>query len=685
MLVLAVTLPFVASAMTPVFTEYPIPTADSGPASIVAGPDGNLWFTESRVGKIGKYNPTTGAFTEYPLPADTNNQVASPTSIIAGPDGNLWFVDGVGESVDKMSTSGNVTIYPIGNQFVLPIGLVFGPDGNLWFNSYEGAYSVGVMDTSGTVLHAYVQNTVNRGAEGMALGPDGKIWFVEQALNKVVRVDAASGSFTEYSIPGGTFPTDATAGPDGNVWFAEDGGSAVGKVNTATGAITLYPTPSGHSPVYVATGPDNNIWFGDTYEGVGTINTATGAITEYATPSQSTGGAFDITIGPDNNLWYTVDNNANAIGKMNTQTQASPSPTPSATPTPSPTPTPSATPTATPTPTQTPVDAPTSTPIPSTTPTVIPTPTPTPDTSKKIGICHVTGSTTNPYVYIEVSENAVGAFQANPANIIGVAAAADCPTSLPSAATSQITTVQNQNGTTTATVAATANLHTQSYTVPAKQTLYVDGYLGTVEVKSGATLKGNGSVGPLTVDAGGTVAPGHSPGCLSTSNLSTSGSYTTDVAGTIACTGYDQIKTTGTVNLKGTLAVSVASGFIPKVDQSFEIINILCTSPLSGTFTGLPEGGFVTASGTRFRITYKGGTGNDVVLTVAALDPVTAANDAISAHPKAPAHLTMSQLIEIAVTVAVVLGTIGGLYFWHRRKIVPKTNLDQPVTPIKTE
>ena len=37
--------------------------------------------------------------------------------------------------------------------------------------------------------------------------------------------------------------------------------------------------------------------------------------------------------------------------------------------------------------------------------------------------------------------------------------------------------------------------------------------------------------------------------------------------------------------------------------------------PQTGTFTGLPEGAIFTADGTEFQITYKGGDGNDVVIT----------------------------------------------------------------------
>ncbi len=37
-----------------VVTELPIPTANSSPFGITTGPDGNLWFTESSAGQIGR-------------------------------------------------------------------------------------------------------------------------------------------------------------------------------------------------------------------------------------------------------------------------------------------------------------------------------------------------------------------------------------------------------------------------------------------------------------------------------------------------------------------------------------------------------------------------------------------------------------------------------------------------------
>ncbi len=36
------------------FTEYPMPTVDSHPYGVTAGPDGNMWFTEGSGQKVAK-------------------------------------------------------------------------------------------------------------------------------------------------------------------------------------------------------------------------------------------------------------------------------------------------------------------------------------------------------------------------------------------------------------------------------------------------------------------------------------------------------------------------------------------------------------------------------------------------------------------------------------------------------
>ena len=63
-------------------------TTNSRPLGIAAGPDGNLWFTESKSpGRIGRIT-TDGEITEY---SDGFSGIDRPWGIAAGPDGNMWF------------------------------------------------------------------------------------------------------------------------------------------------------------------------------------------------------------------------------------------------------------------------------------------------------------------------------------------------------------------------------------------------------------------------------------------------------------------------------------------------------------------------------------------------------------------------------------------------------------------
>jgi len=87
-------------------TSYPLPTANSGPFAIVAGPDGNIWFTEDNVNQVGKMT-TSGVVTEYPIPAAASR----PEGITAGPDGNLWFTEASANKVAKVTTTGVITEY----------------------------------------------------------------------------------------------------------------------------------------------------------------------------------------------------------------------------------------------------------------------------------------------------------------------------------------------------------------------------------------------------------------------------------------------------------------------------------------------------------------------------------------------------------------------------------------------
>jgi len=288
-----------ASAQT--ITEFPVTTLGSDPGGITAGPDGNLWFTEFFVGKIGRIT-TGGTVTEFAA-------AGNPQLITVGSDGNLWFTETSISKIGRMTTSGGFTDFPVTTPGSL-VGITAGPDGNLWFCEPQNA-QIGRITTSGTVMEFPVPS----GGEPFHIvtGPDGNLWFTvyEGSVGRIT----PQGSVTEFptNIPGSS-PQGIAAGPDGNLWFTDTGTNSIGRMTT-TGFVTEFPIPSANANLIgIAAGPDGNLWFAeDDANNIGRI-TPQGVVTEFPVPTSNAGLPFLVT-GPDLNIWFT-EVFANQIGRV---------------------------------------------------------------------------------------------------------------------------------------------------------------------------------------------------------------------------------------------------------------------------------------------------------------------------------------------------------------------------------
>ena len=113
-------IPWAGVAQT--FTSFPVGTGTIG--GITAGPDGNLWFTETTANRIGRITPA-GMIDVFPLPTSA----AQPQRICAGADGNLWFTETA--AIGRISVTGVVTEFPIPVTGFrdTPVSIASGPDG----------------------------------------------------------------------------------------------------------------------------------------------------------------------------------------------------------------------------------------------------------------------------------------------------------------------------------------------------------------------------------------------------------------------------------------------------------------------------------------------------------------------------------------------------------------------------
>src|SRR5438876_2725288 len=165
------------------FRVFTIPTSNSGPEVITAGPDGNLWFTENSGNKIGRIT-TAGVIMEFPSPTANG----WPEGITAGPDGNLWFTEEGGNKIGRITTAGAITEFTVPTASGVPIGITAGPDGNLWFTEEVGN-KIGRITAAGTITESRKTNATR--PTGIAAGPDGNVWLLE----------ALGNAIAEFNIP----------------------------------------------------------------------------------------------------------------------------------------------------------------------------------------------------------------------------------------------------------------------------------------------------------------------------------------------------------------------------------------------------------------------------------------------------------------------------------------------------
>lgn len=187
-------------------------------------------------------------------------------------------------------------------------------------------------------------------------------------------------------------------------------------------------------------------------------------------------------------------------------------------------------------------------------------------------------------------------------------------------------------------ILAGANSYTGA-TVVSEGTFVVNGSLnGTagISVANGATLGGSGSVfaansnRTLTVSSGGILAPGNSTGQLTVNGnltMANASNLVIEINGTTAGIGYDQVVVTGNVNISGA-KLAVNHNHVANSAASYTIINKTGTGAVNGIFYGLAENdSFIAAgNGSLLKLSYMGGTGNDLVLTTQNVLPVVLIN-----------------------------------------------------------
>jgi virginiamycin B lyase len=301
-------------------TEFGLATANSQPAGIATGPDGNLWAASSGSDRIVRISPA-GARTEFTLPAGrAPRDVASVGALI-------WFTEVNGDRVGRLDpAAGDIQASIV--EFVVPgagskpTSISAGPDGNAWFTE-AGSDEIGRITTGG-VITEFVVPGAGSAPSGITAGADGALWFTESGSNQIGRITTTGVVTNEFPVASlESTPSklgDITAGPDGAVWFVDSGVDHVGRM-AIDGAASRFAAPAGSGLEGIASGPDGALWVTEGRAGKIARLATDGTRSEYSLPNlgANPAGPAGITAGPDGALWFT-ERLASAIGRITTDT-----------------------------------------------------------------------------------------------------------------------------------------------------------------------------------------------------------------------------------------------------------------------------------------------------------------------------------------------------------------------------
>lgn len=312
----------------PDFTSYPTSTSHAS-TSRVTTIDGSLWYLQTPTSNPSVYHigrmTTSGAITNYDIPALTGLSNFVVKSITAGPDGNVWFNGQTGSSVraGRLNiTTGVVTTFGTwvsGNNLG---DIVAGSDGNLWYyNKYNGApantYLLKLDPSTGTTTTAVTYDTYTN-LTGIAAGSDGRIWLTDTYYKRVdaqgTTVTPGSSSYNVVPVTGSiSYLGSLASGPGGDLWMRAD--NTVYKFKIGVG-LSAYTPPAGAPMSIPIAGPDGASWFRSSGDKMGRISSS-GSVTEYTVPGSSVSGLGNLTAGPDNAIWFSyLESGVRKMGRL---------------------------------------------------------------------------------------------------------------------------------------------------------------------------------------------------------------------------------------------------------------------------------------------------------------------------------------------------------------------------------
>ena len=294
--------------------EWDVPSKGAHPHDPAVAPDGSLWFTEQMVSKIGRLDPTTGAFKEYPLKGSNDG----PHGLVADRDGNIWYTGNFAAHIGKLDPrTGQVTQYKMPDAKAEdPHTAVFDAQGILWFTVQVGNM-VGRLDPKTGKVELKEVPTKNARPYGIQVNSKGVPFFCEFGTDKMASIDPQTIEIKEYPLPQGARPRRMAIASDDKVYFTDYAGGNLGRLDPSSGAVKMWPSPggSGANPYGMVISPDGMVWYSESGVKPNTLIRFNPKTEEFARADIPSGGGTvrNMAATPDGRI-YLACSGVNKVG-----------------------------------------------------------------------------------------------------------------------------------------------------------------------------------------------------------------------------------------------------------------------------------------------------------------------------------------------------------------------------------
>jgi virginiamycin B lyase len=145
-----------------------------------------------------------------------------------------------------------------------------------------------------------------------AVDAQGNVWVGEMQLNRLARLDPATGQVTEWTPPNGKNSImQVVVDASGQVWFTEEAANYVGRFDPQTQTFSTFPLPSYGShrfgPQDLAFDGHGILWFTGLESGrMGQLDPTTGQIQTWPVPALAGQPSmpYALALAPDGRVWY---------------------------------------------------------------------------------------------------------------------------------------------------------------------------------------------------------------------------------------------------------------------------------------------------------------------------------------------------------------------------------------------